>query len=829
MTNEFTADEVLQELARRHPLDFAEYIMPDFKDTQFHQNYYRILDLFAHGEIQNLIVQCPPQHGKALKTDTPVLTTEGWKAHGDLKVGDYVIGDDGKPKMVQWVSGSYEWQTQRISFADGFSIIAAREHEWQIYADHDDRKGRVLEQVETQDIFKRRHRRSPYIMADAVLELPERELPIDPYLFGLWLGNGNKSNGGISYGAQDIDHYKDAATTIRRDRSAYRLNYEGLAHKLRLLGVKDNKHIPTEYLLSSERQRRELLSGLMDTDGYACEERGMCEFCQKKGQLADDVYVLLRSLGYKPTRHEYKATLYGKDCGIKVRIMFAPDKGEQIFKLPRKQARIDGKTRADRNDKKKFFITGVEDTDLCLVNCIQVEGGMYLAGHELVPTHNSQGSSRILPAYMLGLNPNLKIAICSYAATIAKDFNRDVQRIIDSEEYHKIFPDTCLSGSNVVTVSDRYLRNSDVFEIVDHIGSLRVVGRGGSLTSKTVDVMILDDLYKDSQEANSPVVRESAWDWYTKVARTRLHNDSQQLIVFTRWHPEDIIGRIIESEEVIKAERWADFDNVPHGAWVLVNFEAIKTGEPTELDPRSEGEPLWGERHSLERLRQQQELDPVGFQCLFQGDPGTAEGRLFAPFKTWVQREDYGTYVRSGCYVDVADEGDDYLCAISYDIVRSESQIYNEQTRRFEPLLFALVTDVVYTDEPTDVTVITVSRLINSNNVQKAWIESNNGGSQFAKNVMKRVRAQVVPFYQSDNKEARIVTNAPFINQQVVMPFGWETRYQKAYDHLTGFLRNFAANKHDDLEDALCGVFLKELSQGNAQPYGAMSRGIKVH
>lgn len=173
------------------------------------------------------------------------------------------------------------------------------------------------------------------------------------------------------------------------------------------------------------------------------------------------------------------------------------------------------------------------------------------------PQHGkSEGSSRCLPAYMLGLNPDTKIAICSYAATIAKDFNRDVQRIIDNDGYHAVFPETCLNNSNVVTVANNYLRNSDVFEIVNHTGSLRVVGRGGALTSKTVDVMILDDLYKDSLEANSPIVRAGAWDWYTKVARSRLHNDSQQLIVFTRWHPDDIIGKIIESEQVITAERW---------------------------------------------------------------------------------------------------------------------------------------------------------------------------------------------------------------------------------------------------------------------------------
>lgn len=446
------------------------------------------------------------------------------------------------------------------------------------------------------------------------------------------------------------------------------------------------------------------------------------------------------------------------------------------------------------------------------------------------PQHGkSLGSSRMLPAYLLGLNPDLKVIIASYAATIAKDFNRDVQRLIDNEQYANVFPDTQLNGSNVVTVATNYLRNSDVFEIVGHTGSLRVVGRGGSLTSKTADVMIFDDLYKDASEANSPQVRQTSWDWYTKVARTRLHNKSQQLIVFTRWHPEDIIGKIIDSEKVIEARGWSDFDNVPSGAWVLVNFEAIKTGEPTEIDGRERGEALWPERHSLERLQKQKALDPLGFQCLYQGDPGSAEGRLYQPFKTWVEKKDWGVFVRSGCYVDVADEGDDFLFAASYDIYKSEEQIWNESKHRFEPLLFALITDIEFTDAGSEITTVTVPRLINANGVQRAWIESNNGGSQFEKVVKKKVRALTVPFYQGANKESRIVTNAPFVNQHIIFPFGWETRYPKFYSHIMSFLRNFPANDHDDDADGLTGIYEKEIADGNIRPYGAASRGVKVH
>jgi len=444
------------------------------------------------------------------------------------------------------------------------------------------------------------------------------------------------------------------------------------------------------------------------------------------------------------------------------------------------------------------------------------------------PQHGkSEGSSRMLPAFIEGLNPDKKICIGSYSTTIARDFNRDVQRIIDSEEYRQLFPDTFLNRSNVVTISSNYLRNSEVIEMVGHQGSLRVVGRGGSLTSKTVDISILDDVYKDYAEGNSPVIREAAWKWYTTVVRTRLHNQSQELIVFTRWHEDDLIGRIEKSgEQIITAESWHDIDNIPEGAWLRINFEALKEGEPTELDPRHKGEALWESRHSRVKLENQQALDPVQFQCLFQGNPGSAEGRLYQPFKTYVDKEEWGQLVRVGCYVDVADEGSDYLFAVCYEVRKSQSQIWNEQKRRYEPLLFALVTDMEMTDESTEITTTTIPALINRNNVQKVWVESNAGGSQFEKTIAKKVRAFTQPFHQAGNKESRVLTASAMVNTQIIFPFGWETRYEKIYTHLRDFLRNFGANRHDDAEDALTGVYEKELADGNALPYSHQSRGV---
>lgn len=441
----------------------------------------------------------------------------------------------------------------------------------------------------------------------------------------------------------------------------------------------------------------------------------------------------------------------------------------------------------------------------------------------------SEGSSRLLPSFMLGLDPDLKICIGSYAATIAQDFNRDVQKIIDAPEYHDIFPDTFLNGSNVVTMANTALKNSTVIEMVGHKGSLRVVGRGGSLTSKTVDIMIMDDIYKDYQEANSPIVREAAWKWYTTVVKTRLHNNSQELIVFTRWHEDDLIGRIERSEEVVNFTSWEDLKNIDNSKWLRINFEALKTTPPNDIDPREVGEALWEERHSRKRLEAMRALDPVQFECLQQGNPSSAEGRLYTTFKTYVDPSEYGKLVRKGCYVDVADEGDDYLSAATYDIYVSPNEAYNERKQRFEPIVYALITDIEFTQANTDVTTLTVPNMINRNGTQKAWIESNNGGSGFEKVVRKKVKALTYPFHQTNNKESRIVSKSAFVNAQIVFPFGWETRFANFYNHISRFLRNFGANKHDDAADMLTGIYEKEIESGNFGKYKENSGGITYY
>lgn len=234
------------------------------------------------------------------------------------------------------------------------------------------------------------------------------------------------------------------------------------------------------------------------------------------------------------------------------------------------------------------------------------------------PQHGkSELATRRYPAFQLGKKPSSKICICSYSATLAMAFNRDIQRIIDDTKYHDAFPDTILNESNVSTnAQGSYLRNSEIFETVGHRGFIKTVGVGGSLTGTPIDIGIIDDPFKDREEAMSIRIREKVWSWYTDVFETRLHNDSQQLVIMTRWDLDDLAGRILKRDK---------------DEWTVISYPAIKDREYIG-DPRQIGEALWESKHSLERLRKIEETSPFTFNSLYQQNPKPSTESLVFPY-----------------------------------------------------------------------------------------------------------------------------------------------------------------------------------------------------
>ena len=409
------------------------------------------------------------------------------------------------------------------------------------------------------------------------------------------------------------------------------------------------------------------------------------------------------------------------------------------------------------------------------------------------PQHGkSVGATTLLPAYLLGLDPDLRIAIASYSASLASKFNRRVQRILCSAEYGELFPDTTIKRGSK---PPEYIRTADEVEIVGHEGSLLSVGREGSLTGNRVDCFLLDDLYKDAMEANSPLVRENCWEWYTSVVRTRMHNDSRELLVFTRWHEEDLIGMLRQREPVVELRMWEDLERVSADGWLALNFEALKTTPPSAIDPRAAGEALWPARHDAALLHAKRALDPLRFECMYQGRPSVREGLLYGD-----QFAEYDALpreiVRRANYTDTADTGDDYLCSLSY-AVDADGVIY--------------ITDAVYSREPMEATEPLVGEMLVRSDTRQAAIESNNGGRGFARAVQALAPGvRVEWFHQSGNKEARILSNSATALHLVRFPRGWNLRWPELYAHLTTYRRKFRANRWHDAADVVTGIVERE-------------------
>ena len=405
------------------------------------------------------------------------------------------------------------------------------------------------------------------------------------------------------------------------------------------------------------------------------------------------------------------------------------------------------------------------------------------------PQHGkSEGATRRLPAFVLGQDPDKRIAIVSYNAIKARKFNRELQRIMDDDRYYELFPQTLLAGQASYQEQGRrsrnYARNSDECEIVGCQGSFKTIGVGGSLTGEPVDMLIMDDLYKDASSAWSPVIRQNVADWYDTVASTRLHNDSQQLLVFTRWHMEDLAGRLLEQEGV-----YDPIEN-PQG-WLLVSFPAIQNRPPSEQDPRAEGEPLWPERHSLEKLLEIKGRSPTVFESLYQQNPQPSQGLMYEEFTCYT---DLPSRSYSVAYIDAADSGADYLCALFYK--EAEDGNY--------------ITDVLYTKDPMEVTETTLTYMLQQHQVERCHIESNNGGNLFVSNLQQRSwdtgnrLTRFNPFHQNQNKTARIFAASASVQKLIKMPLDWKKRFPKFARDLTGYLR-VGTNAHDDAPDALTG------------------------
>ena len=244
---------------------------------------------------------------------------------------------------------------------------------------------------------------------------------------------------------------------------------------------------------------------------------------------------------------------------------------------------------------------------------------------ETAPRHGkSELMSRRLPARILGHNPDASIIATSYGASLARKMNRDVQRVIDSRAYERLYPGTKLFGKNIRTLAHgSWLRNSEQFEVVNHRGSYLCAGIGGPITGSGGDWALIDDPIKDDEEAGSQVIRDKHWDWYTGTLLTRLESGGAVMMSMTRWSEDDLAGRAIASGKRDAGAHQYRVLRLPALA------EPWDTPDRHLLDRREPGEALWPWKKDKEELLSIQATQgSYKFNAMFQQRPSAITGNI---------------------------------------------------------------------------------------------------------------------------------------------------------------------------------------------------------
>lgn len=349
--------------------------------------------------------------GKALALDTPIPTPLGWRPMGDLVVGDYVFDATGTPTLVVAATPPMIGRPCReVLFSDGSRVVADADHQWVTVDKQNRSSARPKAAIRTTDeiaatLYVGRERNHHVPLAGPVQYPARADLPIEPYTFGAWLGDGTTTKAEITSCDEGIleqisgEGYAVRALGYGRNlhriggtgwsRSARTGRYErngSISSRLRDLGLHAGKYVPRAYLEAGVAQRTALLQGLMDTDGFVDDVAGRCEFTSTNRSLADAVVELAASLGFRPVLSVGRAMLNGVDHGPKFRVKFTPDR--PVFRLARKLAR---QKPAGARFHRFRAIAAVTPVPSVPVRCIQVANpdGMFLATRSFIPTHNS--------------------------------------------------------------------------------------------------------------------------------------------------------------------------------------------------------------------------------------------------------------------------------------------------------------------------------------------------------------------------------------------------------------------------------------------------------
>ena len=390
------------------------------------------------------------------------------------------------------------------------------------------------------------------------------------------------------------------------------------------------------------------------------------------------------------------------------------------------------------------------------------------------PRHGKSRTATKFVQWLFGkFGSATKVMTGSYNETLSGTFAKQVRDCIAEQKtegvivYNDIFPNTkikygeaaaqkwALEGSQVAN----YLATSPT----------------GTATGFGCNIMIIDDVIKNAEEAYNANTLEKLRSWFTDTMLSRTENGFKLIVIMTRWSNEDLAGFILEN-----------YQNVIH-----VNYKAVQD-DGSMLCP----EILSKEDYALKTKNMNKEIVAANYQQ----EPLDIKGRLYTKFKTYtnIPQDENGNslfrYILN--YTDTADEGSDFLCSICYGM--------------YEGAYYIL--DLLYTKDAMEITEPATAQMLTRNNVGCAIIESNNGGRGFARNVERECKelgnrhTNVKWFHQTKNKVARILSNSTSVMNNVYFPVNWEDRWPDFARAIMKYQRE-GKNAHDDAPDALTGVY----------------------
>lgn len=794
-------------------------------DKQFFLPRKRILE--KHGLIQGmqdmaddkldfLFVSLPPRIGKNLSNSTPILTKKGWKKHGDLQVGDYVLNHKGRFVRVLATSPEYPCNC-RITFSNGEQIDCHENHEWLVNDRHRNReviletKGMINNIRDNYDNkVTKNHFRFGLPHRKPVLG-EYKELPVEPYTLGCWLGDGTHVGNNITIDKNDEiiaevinKYYPISKLYIHKIYGTYRYSFNNLRKDLQKIDMcysrqTCTKHIPDIYLTASLEQRLQLLAGLLDTDGTLSKKEHRYHYSTTEKQLMEDFVSLISTFGWRCSISEYEPTL--SSSGIQGRKKVYDIGFNPTFEIP---CRLERKQLKEFSNQRRITITNIDKIENGeMGKCIQVEGGIYLVGKTLIATHNSTLGLFFL-TFMAGRYPERSILGNGHSTSLTQAFYNEVLNIMSSEEYRyfEIF-----NKSKLVHQSAEYSYIDLDRKKRFHTLMFKSIDGGTTGLAEASNILYCDDLIKDVEQANNPDRLEKIFYTYTSTIQDRkvqrlckdgVYRPCPEIHIATRWSTRDVIGRLLDIYGEINSDRIR-----------IINIPCY------DENGKSNFEYDYGKGFNEEYYHQLELAeDPVIFNAKYLGEPVERDGLVFTDdVLSFYNELPIGKPDRIVGYIDVSHGGEDYFSLpIGYQY---GNDVYIE--------------DVLFENKfgGDDYIRPKVRDIVMKHGVQRLGVEKNNGGDFFATLVDKdlkeagyrcnitthnapttKSKCDRILGCQNEIKGIATESNTFRLFLKNKLSTNISKQYLLALKQLNGWNQNPSAQRkqHDDFPDSLAGM-----------------------